>query len=200
MSHLGRFCRVFLVVILVAIPVACSAQESDRESTSPPKTRYELDLQYAQTRLRLAEVELAAVMEIERAAPGTISKLAIERLKSSVAIAKEQLAQAELASVTGPGQVRLRQAEEKERLARLDLQTAQQQREKGQISELELERLRLKHELAKLSLVILKEPEHFSTLLHFVEAKVDRLGDEILSLDQRLSKLEPVRGVLPKSR
>ena len=68
------------------------------------------------------------------------------------------------------------------------------------ISVLEVARLMLKHELAKLNVVVIKNPDNFTTLLHDIEAKVNRMGDEILALDQRTTRLEPCSGMLPKNR
>jgi hypothetical protein len=114
-------------------------------------------------------------------------------------VAKEQFNEASLASTGGPERVRLVHAEEKIRLARIDLENGRRLRDEGMVTALELERLKLKYELAKLNVVILENPDSFVTLLNYIEAKVDRMGDEILSLDQRISKLEPSRGMLPKN-
>ena len=172
-------------------------KQSDEQSKDV--SRYELEVLFARTRMRLADVELRSALESQSESPGMIPRLVIERLRSNLAIAQEQLVQAEMASISGPEQIRMRQAEEKVRLAKLELESGLKLQDRGQASDLEIERLKLKYDLAKLSIVIIKQPEHFATMLHLVEAKVDRLGKEILSLDQRLSRLEPIRGFLPKN-
>lgn len=176
-------------------------QPSGEQPGKPSKdvSRYELEVLYARTRMRLADVELRSALQLQAEAPGMIPRLVIERLRSNLAVAQEQMVQAEMASISGPEQIRMRQAEEKVRLAKLDLESGLKLQDRGQASDLEIERLTLKYELAKLSIVIMKKPEHFTTMLHLVEAKVDRLGKEILSIDQRLSRLEPVRGFLPNN-
>ncbi|WP_182868264.1 hypothetical protein [Stieleria mannarensis] len=148
----------------------------------------------------LAEAELLSVLEVNKEAPGTIAKLAVERLRSDAEIAKQQFREAEMATVGGSERVRLRHAQERIRLARINLVNGRELHDKGRLSDLELERLKLKHELAGLSLVLLKNPQYFATMLQSLEAKVDRMGEEILSLDQRISRLEPIRGVVPKNQ
>jgi dephospho-CoA kinase len=174
-----------------------TGQETDKAAAQ--LSRYHLTVQYAETRMQLAEVELRHALEANQSSPGMIPKIRIERLRSNLVVAKEQFNEASLASTGGPERVRLVHAEEKIRLARLDLETGQRLRDEGMITELELERLRLKYQLAKLNLVIIENPDSFVTLLNYIEAKVDRMGEEILSLDQRISKLEPTRGVHPKN-
>ena len=162
--------------------------------------QYELSVKYAETRMQLADVELRQGMAMNRKIPGGVPQITIERLRSNLAVAKEQYDAAVATSIGGAERVQLRNAEEKIRLAKIDLDTGQKLRKENLISDLEFERLKLKHELAKLNVVVIKNPDSFTTLLHYIEAKVDRMGDEILSLDQRITRLEPSRGMLPKNQ
>jgi hypothetical protein len=209
MSHFGTFSQHAVLIGVWLFPTLLIAQEesggeveTQTQEQQPPAdelTPYQLDVKYARTRMLLAKAELLIALETNQQVPGTVAKLAIERLRSNLAVAEEQLHEAELASVGGQDRIRLRHAEEKIRLAKMHLENGRKLQESGMISELELDRLRLKYEFAKLHLVILKRPQHFSTLLHYLESKVDRLGEEILDLDQRLSKMEPARSALPES-
>ena len=63
--------------------------------------------------------------------------------------------------------------------------------QKRHVGKLELKRLSLRYQMARLNLELAKNPESFLTLLPYLESKVNRLSDEILELDKRLSKLEP---------
>jgi multidrug resistance efflux pump len=175
----------------------CTGQESAEPAAE--LSRYELAVKYAETRMQLAEVELRWALDMNQSIPGAIPKIRVERLRSNLVVAKEQFNEATLASSGGPERVRLVHAEEKIRLARLDFETGERMRNQGMITALELERLRLKYELAKLNVEVLKNPDSFVTLLNYIEAKVDRMGDEILALDERISKLEPSRGMLLKN-
>jgi hypothetical protein len=137
---------------------------------------------------------------MNRKISGAVPRITIERLRSNLAVAKEQYDVAIATSIGGAERVQLRNAEEKIRLAKIDLEVGVKSRKQNMISALELERLELKYQLARLNTEIIKNPDNFTTLLHYIEAKVDRMGEEILSLDQRITRLEPSRGMLPKNQ
>ncbi len=202
MSQCKVFAGVYCWSVIFAATCFGQPPESETTSESPAAEQswYETNLRYAKTRWLLAEAELLSVLEVNKEAPGTIAKLAVERLRSDAEIAKQQFREAEMATVGGSERVRLRHAQERIRLARINLVNGRELHDKGRLSDLELERLKLKHELAGLSLVLLKNPQYFATMLQSLEAKVDRMGEEILSLDQRISRLEPIRGVVPKNQ
>jgi hypothetical protein len=145
---------------------------------------------YAKAKMNLAEVELEQVEAVSAKDNGIIPRFVLERLRSNLAVAREQFNEASLASSDGPERVRLRHAEEKIRLAKLELEAGEKLKSEGQISKLQLKRLELKYDVAKLNLSLIKHPETFVTLLHHVQGKVDRLGEELITLDQRISKLE----------
>jgi len=92
---------------------------------------------------------------------GVIPKARIEQRRSDLIIAKEQYKQAMLASSGGLEKVRLCHAEEKVRLARLDLEAGKKLMDKQSLSELRLKRLDLKYELAELNLAMLRNPENY---------------------------------------
>ena len=98
-----------------------------------------------------------------------------------------------MASTGGPEQVRLRHAEERVRMAKLAFDYGAELNKKGGISELGLERRKLRHELALLRLAMLKNPGSFVTLMDSMERRLDRFGEEILTLDLRIAKLESNR-------
>ena len=150
--------------------------------------------------MQLADAELRLGLEMNRKIKKSVPQISIERLRSNLAVAKEQCDAAVAASIGGSERVQLRNAEEKIRLAKIDLDSARKLRKENMISAVEVERRTLKYELAKLNAVIIQNPDNFTTLLHYIEAKVDRMGEEILALDQRITRLEPVRGLLPKNQ
>lgn len=180
--------NLFLFAILFTAP-ACLGQQAADDSAEP--SRYDLLVQYAKTNMDLAEVELQQAVNVNAKIPGVIPKFTIERLQSLFAVAKEQFNEATMASYGGLERVRLRNAEEKIRLAKLALDAGHKQKADGLVTPLELTRLQLKYDLAKLRRTLIQNPEHFVTLLHHLEGQVNHLGKEILALDQRISKLEP---------
>ncbi len=182
----GRFVWTTSIIFIALIgwTQACHGQESSDESQKlSPR---ELMIAHAKTNRDLAEIELRQALDLKEAVP----KLTVERLRSNLAVADEQLKQASLASTGGPEQVRLRHAEERIRVAKLEFDVGGRLRASGAISDLELERRKLNHELAKLNLMMMKNPENFVTLMENMQRRLDRFGEEILSLDQRISKLE----------
>ncbi len=195
MSRVNKAVWLLSVFSLFAVNPLSFAQESTDESPSrtPTAVRYELIVQHAKTNMDLAECELQFALEENKKIPGLFPKLAIERLRSNLAVAREQYTEATLASIGGPEKIRLRHAEEKVRLAKLTLEKGQKLSSDGLISELELRRLQLKYDLAKLNLALINNPEKFVTLLYHLEAKLNLLGEEILTLDQRITNLEPLR-------
>jgi hypothetical protein len=50
--------------------------------------------------------------------------------------------------------------------------------------------LKLNYELAALNLASLKNPENYVTLIEALQGQIDQLGQETISLDLRITKLE----------
>jgi endothelin-converting enzyme/putative endopeptidase len=112
--------------------------------------------------------------------PGLYPKLAIERLRSDVEVANEQYNEATMASVGGADRVRQKHAEEKVRLAQVALEGGRKMYRAGAIRELELKRLELKSELAKLNLELIHQPEKFVTLRSTIPVNRPRLVPVLL--------------------
>jgi len=119
-----------------------------------------------------------------------IPNLTVERLRSNLAIAKEQYRRAQGDEQVGPEKVHLRHAQERVRLARADLVAAKKLLEKNSISDWEYRRLNLNYDLARLNLALLQHPKGYMTLMDSMQRQLDRLGDEYLALEQRIAKLE----------
>ena len=147
-------------------------------------------IQYTKTNRDLADVELQRAMAKNEDNLIVVPRLTIERLRSNLSVAEEQFKQANLATTGGPAEVQLRHAQEKVRIAQMELDAGRQLKSKGSISDLDLTRLELRHELARLKVVMLQNPDNFVTLMDHLERRMDRLGEEILSIDQRLTALE----------
>ena len=177
-------CVITIVPLLIVLsPCLQSAPQQDSNELS---TR-ELVILYTKTKMDLAQVELDWVNE---KSPGVVPKPRVERHRSELEVAKEQYNQAKLASSGGLEKIRLCHATEKVRLARIDLNVGKKLREKNSISELALERLRLRYELAELNLAMLKNPENYVTLIEALQGQIDRLGQELVAIDSRVTKLE----------
>ncbi|TWT85110.1 hypothetical protein CA13_65920 [Planctomycetes bacterium CA13] len=188
-----RWVFIFLLVSFPLFPGSLSSQGPALVSDEQESSRYDLVLEHASTNMQLARVELQYALEENRKYSGNIPEMAIERLRSNLAVAKQQYEEATLASIGGPERVRLRHAEEKLRLAKLSLEQGRKKVARSSISELEWRRLELKYDLARLHLALINNPEEISSMLYRLEVKLNHLGEEILSLDQRITKLEPLR-------
>ena len=184
-----------LMLVLTWSAVGISQQSNEQQSNEQQseQTQRELMVKHAKAVLELAEVELEQALKLNKDGKQHVPRLAVERLRSNLSVAQEQLKQAVIASTGGPEQVRIRHAEEKARLAKLDLDAAEKMVNNGTISKLEFRRLELRHELAELRLALLKQPGTFMTLMDSMDRKLDRFGEEILELDRRVTKLELIR-------
>lgn len=204
MTHSLKRNKAFFTALVTTLLVTCFpavglAQETTKTQADKDLSSYQLSVKYAETRMQLAEIELQHALALAKENPGMVPYLRFERLRSGLAIAKQQYDEVVAASHGGNERVQLRHAQERIRLARIDLENGQKMGKQGVLQPLEIERLELKYELAQLRLQILKNPQNFTTLLHYVETRVDQLAEEILALDQRISKLEPTRGIFPKN-
>ncbi len=176
---------IFFAIALLVTDAPCHSQELQQESAKlSPR---ELVILYTKTKMDLAKVELDWLLE---KSAGVIPAPRVERQKSDLAVAKEQYNQAMLASSGGLEKVRLCHAAEKVRLAKLQLTAGKNLREKNALSELGLKRLQLQYELAELNLAMLQNPENYVTLIEALQGQIDRMGQELVAIDLRLTKLE----------
>ncbi len=202
-------CSAVMMAVAFSGATLCSGQEPDAQAASPEKavqattaeeeetpevsTRLSeraLNVLYTKTNLSLAELELQRALELNSGNYKVVPRLTIERLRSNLAIAKEQYEQAKLDSGEGPEKVRIKHARERLRIAEIDMQAADELSQKNSISEWEYKRVELKLDLAKLNLALMQHPTGYMTLMDGMQRQIDRLGVEILAIDQRLSKLE----------
>ena len=174
-------CTISLLIAL------CSYQEQEGSQEEDAISPRDLVILFTKTKMELAEVELEWM---KAKSEGVIPKPRIEQRRSDLIIAREQYKQAMLASSGGLEKVRLCHAEEKVRLARLDLEAGKKLMDKNALSELRLKRMELIYELAELNLAMLRNPENYVTLIEALQGQIDRLGEEMVSLDLRVTKLE----------
>ena len=173
----------------------------------------DLEIRYAQVSLSLAKNELQQAekynQDLARSIESRItlsdadksrmisarqlSKSTIERLKSNVAVAEEQLKQAKLASTDGAERVLLRYTAEKVRLAKVRLELAQESKlRNAELRQMNVDRARFKYELAKLQLDMLKNPNRLNGALEALFLRTDRLSEDHVVLEQRIAALEDI--------
>jgi hypothetical protein len=185
------------------------AQESSTDETT--LSSRDLNIEYAKTNLQLARVELQQAEEFNREVAKSVSSLVtvgadvrarmlrskqfsqatIERLKSNVKVADEQLRQAERASTGGTERVLLRHAQEKLRVAKIRLEaTVARPLQNDPLSNLEVEHARLECELARLQLLMLKNPDYLLSTVENLYLKTEQLSEALIGLEQRIADLE----------
>ena len=197
--------------------VACMLmlQASGQEQVAPRETLSSRDvqLQFAKTSLELAKVELCQADKYNRDLAKSVESrvtldeagksrmltarqlpsATIERLKSNVAVAEEQLKQVKLASTEGSERVLLLYTEEKVRLAKIRLELAQASKVgDSENREMNVERAQLIHELARLRLTMLTNPGYLSGAMEALYLKTDRLSEDHVALEQRIAALEDI--------
>jgi hypothetical protein len=176
-----------------AAAAADAAQEDAAAVDATQLSEHELTVLYTKTNLSIAELELQQALELNQGDRKIVPRLTVERLRSNLAVAKEQYRQAMLESSDGPERVRLRHAQEKVRVAKADLEVAQKLKEQKALGSWEEQRLELQYDLARLHLALLQHPGGYRTLLDGMQRQLDRYGEEILALEQRITKLESNR-------
>lgn len=188
MLNVRRIWIPCLGVIVVILTYTLAAPLWGQSDEFGGLTHRELVIRYAKAKLDLAEIDVRRALEMrdQNILPG----LTLERMRSNYAIAKEHHNQAILSSTDGPDRIRLRRAEERLRLAKLLLDSNRRLSDTAGHNELELKRLELNHELARLNLQMVHNPGEFGSQMEYMQRQIDRFGEELLWLDERLAKLE----------
>ncbi len=184
---------------LLLAAAASDAQQSQESTVKRPPSQVSQGLteqvdplvRYARAYLELAEVELRLAEESNRQIPGTHPRSSIARKENHVAVAKEQLRVAELGDKNGDAsQVHLRYAEERARIAKRDYQQALEMKNRKQVySDLQLQRLRLKAEVAEFRVALWSDPDNVLSALDHVHWQVERLSEEVIDLQMQLDEL-----------
>lgn len=186
-----------------------SSSDSLLGQENEPKSNPNLRAELAQVSVELAEVELQLAedfnREVESVLLANIPKedrdsyirnrrlpdVMVERLRSNVEIARQQREQSRMPSTGDVEKIRKRYAEEKVRLAEIDLATMRKYREKGlPVKDGDIKRLELKLRQAKLNRQLLDSPENLLEIVDSLQRQVDRLHEELIRHDQRLSAME----------
>lgn len=187
----------------------------DKETRANPNLRADL----AQVGLELAEVELKLAedfnREVEAVLLANIPKEdrdsyirnrrvpdeMIERLRSNLEIARQQREQARMPSTGDVEKIRKKYAEEKIRLAEINLAAMRKYKEKGlPIKDGDIKRMELKLRQAQLNRQLLDSPENLLEIVDSLQRQVDQLHEELIQQDQRLSAIEGDKSYLGPSK
>ena len=175
-----------------AISLNCSGLAQDLSQASvddkpPQEIQRELVVQFAVAKRNLAKVELERVLSRGEAYP----KFLAARLKAQLNVAEEHLRQTVVAASDGATEVRRRHAQEQLRLAEVELNAGRHlMQTTSDFDELDLRRLALKKEIASLKIELINNPATYLSMMDAMEARMHQFSDEILSLEQRIARLE----------
>lgn len=154
-------------------------------AVDPP---HELQVRYAQARLRLAELDLQRAIVANEKVRDAIGDREVQRLRNHVDMLKRQVAIAREHPRTAARQASIAAAETACVDARADLEAAERanQRTPGTISDLAMERLRAKVDLADIRLEVCGSPGGELSLLAELEWNLEQLTDEVIDLRHKV--------------
>ena len=189
--------RAVMAAIAMAASMTAAAErpagdDAVREpvAATPPdaSAAHDLQVRYAQARLRLAELDLERAMAANAASKDSVGSREVQRLRTHVEMLKDQVAIAHSHPRTAARQAAAVAAEAACTDARADLEAALRanQRTPGTVSEINLERLRAKVELAEVRLAMCKSPDYELSLLAELEWNIEQLTDEVIDLRHRV--------------
>jgi hypothetical protein len=173
-------------------PLAVNLRANEVEGKDVRPSDETIAVQYSRAYLRLCEIELKKALATEKKAPRTVTPIVFERLRMNVNVAEAQLQETLHPTSSGKMQLHLRYAEEQARIAAMDFAQAERISNLNPkvISDLDLERLRLTSEVARLRLALFREPAYLPSLLDQMQWQIDRLSEEILQLHKLTHKLQ----------
>lgn len=188
MINAGRYWVAWLGAVLVVLACTQAHPLWGQSDEFEGLTHRELAIRYAKTKVDLAEIDVRRALEMRE--QNILPGLTLERVRSNLVIAKEQHSQAILSSTDRSTKIRLRHAEERLRLAKLLLESRQRLSDTSRLAALDLKRVELNHELARLNLRMVQNPGEVGSQMEYMQRQIDRFGEDLLWLDERLTRLE----------
>lgn len=161
---------------------------SDVPEASPAAAPHDLQVRYAQARLRVAELDLARAVALNATVGNAVGDREVQRLQNHVAMLRRQIEIAREHPRTAARQASIAAAEAACADARGDLEAAERanHRTAGSVSDINLERLRAKVDLADIRLELCRSPEYELSLLAELEWNIEQLTDEVIDLRHRV--------------
>ena len=186
--------RLFCLSVAALVCVVCStvlpgvARDQTSEDPTPALTR-----QYAESYLKLAELQLHIRRDANRKLPNLFSTAEIERYEMNVKVAKEQLRL--VIGYRGDAiELHLNYAQGKASVAEADYQRALKAQDTLTppiYGELQIKEFQLKAEVARLRLAVWSNPgTSVLSLLDHVHWQIERVSEEVLDLQKRVDKLD----------
>lgn len=170
------------IVAVIGI-IAVAGPQATQEPAGEP-----VSVRYSRSCLKLAGIELQQLLDQNHKAPGVIPDMVLERARMNVKVAQAQLEHALAPTSAGTAAVQVRYAEERVKLAEIELEKAKRVRrhDPDAMSELELERLSLVAEVARLRLAMWRDPVYLPSLLDQMQWQLDRLSEEVIEISKKV--------------
>ncbi len=179
-----------LGVAVVILSIAAANSPAQNPPTDADKAT-ELQVRYADARLRLAKADLELARELNATVEGTIPEVEVARLRTNIAVAKRQLEIAKEYTHGSTMPVQLKAAEAGVAMAEAELKSALEvnTRLPKTFNATRIKKLRIKLELAKLRVEMWKDPNYLPSLVDQMQWQIDRLTEQVIELDERVDSL-----------
>jgi hypothetical protein len=179
---------LFLLAVGVVTGVAASAAPPP-EPAAPAADKQNLDVQYAKTYLQLAQLELQRATNTNRQVPGTFTKPALDALQQFVQVAQQQLAIAENKQLDKKALYLISAEANAKASEAAYARILQINRESpGAIAAMEVERLRLTAQLARLSLDKARNVD-VNSPQEYLQWEIDQLREDVFQLRNRVAQI-----------
>jgi hypothetical protein len=183
----SRWCLILAAGIASAL--VCNPSLTQWALGQAPAEKEPLNVRYARAYLDLCKIDLQQAHNVNKSVAGTLTSSYLQPLEQAVRMAEEHLSDT-LAEASGKQiAINLRNEEVAAKLAEINYQKAASAnaRVAGTVNDLELERLRLTAEVAKLTLE--KARIASQTELGYLQWQVDQLHDEVYRLRNIVAQL-----------
>ena len=162
--------------VVAETPAEAEAKEAD------------LRIRYALARLRLAELDLERALAANQQFKGAVGEREIARLRDHIRLLERQVEITREQPRTAARQATIAAAELALDTAVADLEAARRanQRVKGSVSGINIERLETRVELAEIRVELCRNPAYELSLLDEMQWNIDQLTDQMIDLRQQV--------------
>jgi len=169
---------------LLAAGALAGAASNDRHES----TKESVEVRYARSLLRLAQLDLKQLEEEDQRVARVVPDMEVDRARMRVKVAEARLDRALAPSKEKKAGAQVRYAEERARLAEADLEDAKKVRQKrpDAISDLELEKLTVNAEMARLRVALWREADDLPSQLDQMQRQIDLLSDEVVETNKKI--------------
>ncbi len=192
--------RLLLVAVGCGLLVAAVARSAEPTAGGAVSQRSldtlspaDLRVRYAESRRRLAELNLERAKRANQLSPKTVGPREVERLARHVELTRRQLEIAREKPRTTVKQTNLAAAEIAVANARADLQAARKANERttrnvklAAVTDVNIRRLEASLEMAEIHLELLNRPDYVPSLIDEMQWHIDQLTNEVIDLRHQL--------------